>query len=247
MRRPVKSRDIRNDNGTGWSSFLNFIPRQAYKGATFDVIFDMNRHSIPSPTLSRTFTAVNARGRVKYVFGCIQARIAVAIISPILFLTALAMLTVGIIAAKALVGNLRKLQRLAVLFQIVNYSLVMFISILGLVACIRRSLRISRLFTGLLIGQLPFGIVAGALAMRMIFKGIDDAFASPDAPFDTSCATSLESLSFICNDIKAIKPAVVLAYLKFWFGEIIAIYVAIVYTKQLSSTRDIKVLEEEDA
>jgi hypothetical protein len=104
---------------------------------------------IPSPTLSRTSTAVEPRGRVKYVFGCIPARIAVAIVSPILFITALAMFIVGIIVAKILsaqicrictqlfpdkyflVGNLHSLQRLAVFFQIANYSLVMVISILG--------------------------------------------------------------------------------------------------------------------
>jgi uncharacterized membrane protein len=202
--------------------------------------------SIPSPTLSRTSTAVEPRGRVKYVFGCIPARIAVAIVSPILFITALAMFIVGIIVAKILIGNLHSLQRLAVFFQIANYSLVMVISILGLVACIRRSLRVSQLFTGLLVGQLPFGIVAGSLAMRMIFKGINNAFASPDgASFDNVCATSLKSLAFICNDIKAIKPAVVLSYLGFWFCEILSIYVAIAYTKQLSLTRNIKDIEED--
>jgi hypothetical protein len=208
----------------------------------------MNRHSTPSPTFSRTSTAVESRGRVKYVLGCIPARIAVAIVSPVLFLTALAMFIVGIIVAKALIANLRNLQRLAALFQIANYTLVMVISILGLVACIRRSLRVSQLFTGLLIGQLPFGIVSGALAIRSIFKGIDNAFASPDgAPFDTVCAASLGSLAFICNDIKAVKPTVVLSFLEFWLWEILCIYVAIVYTKQLLSTRDIKVLDEEDA
>jgi len=62
----------------------------------------MNRHSTPSPTLSRTSTAVESRGRVKYVFRCIPARIAVAIISTVLFITALAMFIVGIIVAKAL-------------------------------------------------------------------------------------------------------------------------------------------------
>jgi len=185
---------------------------------------------------------------VKYVFRCIPARIAVAIVSPILFITALAMFIVGIIVTKALIGNLRNLQRIAAFFQIANYTLVMIISILGLVACIRRSLLISQLFTGLLIGQLPFGIVSGALAMRSIFKGIDNAFASPDGEsFDTVCAASLESLAFICNDIKSIKPAVVLSFLEFWFWEILCIYVAITYTKQLLSTRDIKVLDEEDA
>jgi len=210
----------------------------------------MTRNSTPSPTFSRTSTAVEARGRVKYILGCIPARIAVAIVSPVLFFTALAMFIVGIIAAKALIENLDKLQRLAVVFQIVNYSLVMVISIFGLVGCIRRSLIVSRLFTGLLIGQLIFGIVAGALAMRMMFKGIDNASASasPDgASFNDVCTASLRSLAFICNDIKAIKPAFVLSYLEFWAWEILSIYVAFVYTKQLSSTRDVKVHEDEDA
>jgi len=208
----------------------------------------MNRNSTPSPTFSRTSTAVEARRKVKYVFRCIPARIAVAIVSPVLFITAIAMFVVGIIVAKALASNLGRLQRLATFFQIANYSLVMIISILGLVACIRRSLRLSQLFTGLLIGQLPFGIVAGALAMRMIFKGIDNAFDSPDgSSFDTVCSDSLDSLAFVCDDIKAVKPAVVLSFLQFWFWEMISIYVAVVYTKQLSSTRDVKVLDEEDA
>jgi len=158
----------------------------------------------------------------------------------------MAMLVVGIIVAKALVGNLGRLQRLATFFQIANYSLVMVISILGLVACIRRSLRLSQLFTGLLIGQLLFGIVAGALAIRMVFKGIDNAFDSPDgSSFDTVCSDSLDSLAFICDDIKVIKPAAVLSFLQFWFWEMISIYVAVVYTKELSSTRGSKVLDED--
>lgn len=56
--------------------------------------------------------------------------------------------------------------------------------------------------------------------MRMIFKGINNAFDSTsDASFDAVCTVSLESLAFICNDIKAIKPAVVLSFLEFWFWE----------------------------
>jgi len=207
----------------------------------------MNQISI-SPTLSRTSTTVESRGKVKYVLGCIQARIAVAILSTTLFITGLAMFIVGIIATKALAGNLHKVQRLAACFQIVNYTLVMVISILGLVACIRRSLLVSRLFTSLLAAQLPFGITSGTLVLRAVFKGIKSAYTSPDgAPFDTVCAASLKSLAFICNDIKAIKPSFVISFLLFWFLEILTVYVAIVYTKQLSSTRGDKVIDDDDA
>ena len=236
--------------GPRFSTLISAGPKKK----DFDTVFNMDRGSAPSPTLSRTSTAVEARGNVKYVFRSIPARIAVAITSTVLFITALAMFIVGIIVAKALrarlsiyrllvtqnffvVGNLGNLQRLAVFFQVVNYSLVMVISIIGyvtstllaslpsdevhvrLVACIRRSLRLSQAFTGLLIAQLPFGIVAGALAMRMIFKGINSASDTSGASFDTVCAGSLESLAFICNDINSIKPAVVLSFLEFWFWE----------------------------
>jgi hypothetical protein len=122
----------------------------------------MNRHSIPSPTLSRTSTAIETRGRVKYVLGCIPARIAVAIVSPVLFLTSLAMFIVGIVVAKALrtqisshdnssltyifvVANLHNLQRLAALFQITNYTLVMIISILGSVTSKHSSISTSNI------------------------------------------------------------------------------------------------------
>lgn len=65
--------------------------------------FDMNtRTQARSPTLSRASTAVGTGGRLRYIFRCIPARIAVAIVSPILFLTSLVMLILGIMVARVL-------------------------------------------------------------------------------------------------------------------------------------------------
>jgi len=209
----------------------------------------MNRN-IHSPTLSRTSTAVGAGGRLRYIFKCIPARIGVAIASPILFLTSLVMLILGIMVARILGNDLHNLQRLATYFQIANYALVLVIAIIGLVAAVRPSLRLAQLFMGLLIGQFPFGIVAGALAMRVIFKGIQDASSSTIADgttFTDVCSASLEGLSFLCQWVQIVKPVVVLSYLQFWIWELFTIYAGVAYCRQLSSTADIKILEEEDA
>jgi hypothetical protein len=73
--------------------------------------------------------------------------------------------------------------------------------------------------------------------MRSIFKGIDSAYASPDgALFETVCATSLESLAFICNSIKAVKPAVVMSFLMFWFWEMRKYCALFVFTALIVSS-----------
>jgi hypothetical protein len=160
------------------------------------------------------------------------------------------MLTLGIMVARILGSQLHGLQRLSAYFQIVNYALVIIIAISGLFAAIRRSLRIAQLFTGLLIVQLPFGIVAGALAMRMIFKGVEEASSATvvaGTTFADVCSASLEGLSFLCQWVQIVKPIVVVSYLEFWIWEFFSIYAGVVYCHQLSSMGDIKILEEEDA
>lgn len=148
-------------------------------------------------------------------------------------------------------------------------SVVDFTPSNSLFAAIRRSLRIAQLFTGLLIVQLPFGIVAGALAMRMIFKGVEEATSATvvaGTTFADVCSASLEGLSFLCQWVQIVKPIVVVSYLEFWIWEFcksfsffpslnynanapltVSIYAGVVYCHQLSSMGDIKILEEEDA
>jgi len=211
----------------------------------------MNRNTqLHSPTLSRTSTAVGAGERLRFIFRCIPARIGVAIASPILFLTSLVMLIVGIMVARILANDLLKLQRLATYLQIANYALVLVIAIIGLVAAIRPSLRVAQVFTGFLVAQFPFGVVAGALAMRLIFKGIQEAKTSivdDSTTFTDICSASLQDLSFLCQWVQTVKPIIVLSFLEFWIWELFTIYAGVVYCRQLSSMGDIKVLEEEDA
>ena len=102
-------------------------------------------------------------------------------------------------------------------------SVAKFTPFNSITAAVRRSLRVAQLFTGFLIGQFPFGIIAGSLAMRMMFQGIADATAATvadDNTFTDVCSASMEGLSFLCRWIALIKPIVVVSYLEFWFWEL---------------------------
>lgn len=112
---------------------------------------------------------------------------------------------------------------------------------------IRQSLRASQFFTCLLFGQLPFGIVAGAISMRVIFRAASQivsqvpnaasAAASSNAASSTeavaaravaeaatgsweeTCSAALHGLTFICKRWHRVQPLIVVAYLLFWFLE----------------------------
>ena len=112
---------------------------------------NISRNSPPSPTLSRTSTAVGFVGQVKrhYVFHCIPARVGLGMFIPLLFFFAIFMIVAGgLIAGRlrsyliffhypasihwlSLVHQAHKLSRLAIIFQLTNYSLVVVIAALG--------------------------------------------------------------------------------------------------------------------
>lgn len=236
-------------------------------------------NSPPSPTLSRSSTAVGSVGQAKrrHVFHCIPARVGLGMFIPLLFFFAIFMIVAGGLIAGRLLHQAHKLSRLAIIFQLTNYSIVVVIAALGMHAIIRHSLRASQFFTCLLMGQLPFGIVAGAISMRVIFRAasnttqnaasqlpdVASAAASSNVTSSTevvaaraveaatgsweeTCSAALHGLTFICERWHRVQPLIVVAYLLFWFLEMIVIYTSIVYIRQLSSKAEVKILDNDD-
>jgi len=155
---------------------------------------DPNAKSPPSPVFSFTETyvdnsAVNPHtgpfGRT-YIFWVIPSRIGVAALSSLMFVCSIGMAAGAGFIANRLEGNLNAIQRLAIIFQILNYVFVTITSLVGLYAVlsylhrnapcpITRAYTSSQLFCGLLLGHLPFSVASGALSIHIVFKATNIA------------------------------------------------------------------------
>lgn len=141
----------------------------------------------PSPTFSRSSTLVMIKSQT-YVFKRIPSRLAVALLSPALLLTSLAMVVASSLLANRLEKHMTTLQRLAIAFQIFNHLFVLAAAVIGIHTALRLSHRTSRIFNGMLIGHIPFGVASGILCIYIVFKVTHKALATSLASAATAGA-----------------------------------------------------------
>ncbi|KAF9531337.1 hypothetical protein CPB83DRAFT_761509 [Crepidotus variabilis] len=190
-----------------------------------------------------------------YIFRVIPSRIGVAFISSLMFVCSISMAVGASLIANRLDGQLTPVQRLAIIFQVLNYLFVALASMVGLYSLISilhrnaisplsRARKACQLFCGLLLGHLPFSIASGALSIHIVFKATTRALR---VGIETAERKAGSPLYWICTKTQLIKGLIVVLYLALWFLEVVALYAGTRYSAQLHSVEMIKNVEDEEA
>ncbi|KAG5726298.1 hypothetical protein E4T56_gene17424, partial [Termitomyces sp. T112] len=115
--------------------------------------------------------------------------------------------------------------------SIAVYSLLAFVSILGLVGAIGRKLVLVRVYFFTLIAHLLFSLAIGIYAIYRIFKDsssfIQDCLAAHPP-------TTYENPQGLCSDgLKIVKGVTVTVFIVFWLFEIYGCVIVNSYSRQL--------------
>jgi len=162
-----------------------------------------------------------------YVLRCIPARKAVLVSAVLLFVYSDLVCAAGWVIGNKLGDYLTDLQKIAIYFHVMNCVFLSGTSFLGIYAGAKSTKpKHSQLFAALLLGQILFGIASGVWCLHIMFTAGDLA---------TKC-TAMNQMGFftgICRRLSLVKGLSVVAFTTLWILEIVTIYVANRFAKQL--------------
>jgi len=165
-----------------------------------------------------------------YILRVIPARTALLACAFFLFVFSAFLAACGWFVVQKLDHQLNDFQRLVIYFHIMNYIFLGIASLIGIYAAItNKHPKRAQVFSSLLFGHFLFGVVSGAMVLQIIFMGT------------TSICISLQEIGSwkkLCNRRALIKGVSVVAYVSVWMLELLATYVAVLFTGQLQEEED---------
>lgn len=190
-----------------------------------------------SPVFSSTETLQATQTPTVYILRCIPARTAVLVSAVLLLVCSSLFCSASWTIADKLDKYLTDMQKVAIYFHLINCVFVWGASLVGIYAAgMNKKPGHSQLFAALLLGQIIFGIASGAWCLSIIFATAN----SGDRV--TKCAAMVEHWAGICRNLSLVKVLSVVAFVAMWILEIVAIYVANRFAKQLREEDLVKCL-----
>jgi len=180
-----------------------------------------------SPVFSSTETLQATQTPTVYILRCIPARTAVLVSAVLLLGCSTLFCSAGWTIAEQLEKYITDMQRVAIYFHMINSMFIWGASLVGIYAAgMNKKPGHSQLFAALLLGQILFGIASGAWCLYIIFATANSGDRA------TKCA-AMTHWGDICRNSGLVKALSTVAFLVVWILEIVAIYVANRFAKQL--------------
>jgi len=176
---------------------------------------------------TETGTIQLTRTTTVYVLRCIPARKAVLVSAVLLLVYSDLLCAAGWVIGNKLDKYLTNSQKIAIYFHVMNCVFLCGTSLLGIYAGAKgKKPKHSQLFAAFLLGQILFGIASGVWCLHIIFTAGEIA---------TKCSAFVQMGFFtsICRRLSLVKGLSVVAFTGLWMLEIVTIYVANRFAKQL--------------
>jgi len=179
-----------------------------------------------SPVFSSAETLQATQTPIVYILRCIPARTAVLVSAVFLLVCSSLFCSASWTIADQLDKYLTDMQKVAIYFHLINCVFIWGASLVGIYAAgMNKKPSHSQLFAALPLGQIIFGIASGAWCLQIIFATTNSGDRA------TKCATM--HWAGICRNLGLVKVLSVVAFEVMWILEIVAIYVANRFAKQL--------------
>lgn len=181
-----------------------------------------------SLVFSSTETLQATQTPTVYILRCIPARTAVLISAVLLLGCSSLFCSAGWTVAEKLDKYITDMQKVAIYFHMINCAFIWGASLVGIYAAgMNKKPSHPLLFAALLLGQIIFGIASGAWCLQIIFATANSGDRA------TACGAMVGRWVSVCRSPSSIKVLSLLAFGVVWILEIVGIYVANRFAKQL--------------
>ncbi|TEB30904.1 hypothetical protein FA13DRAFT_1733317 [Coprinellus micaceus] len=171
-----------------------------------------------------------------YTFGCFPSRWAFLVLAVLLTMMSLTSLVMGSVLYSKLYLGITEFQRIGIILHVVVYALLLIFCGFGLYSVIFRSSRVGSWFCVMLLSQILFEIVAGAICLHFLFnEPPNNDFVGERARCLITAEASPKDLFLreLCLRTPIARVVCLLLFLLIWIIQMFTLHAANMYVGEL--------------